>query len=547
MHRLHRTKESGFSLIVALLALMLLSAIAIGMMFQASTETWVSSNFKAEENAYFAARAGVEEARDRMRATSANPIVLPTGLPPAAGSVLYIKQTGVSDADITTAGGKLSDDELCHDFPAAFSMSTATPNVPCASAPDSGWMTTTASVAPYPLDYKWVRVTQKLNNSSPYWVVPSPAPASNLVCWDGTSEVATGAACSGETLPVYLVTALAVTQTGARRLVQQEIALTQTSVALPGGMFATSRQCPALILKGGAKTGSFDSATENPVTTPPSNCVLSGGDIGANGGVQINGGTGSTATTCSQLTGSTAVNGNVSTGTGVCPGNGVTESGTPTVTSTSQNPVYTPPTPPAPTPPPTTKCPAPGVPASKHPPTPAIPPCTIPATLPPGSYGDYTISGTMNLVGGADINHPAIYTFNSLAEGSANAQINVTGPVVINLAGAPDANLTGNPPTVLNLTGNGFANSSGIPDYLVINYGGSDNISMNGNSTFYGVINAPNANITFNGSMQYFGQVIGSTIDDEGGASFFWDTSAKTTVTTTQPYYSEISLRELSY
>jgi hypothetical protein len=542
MDRLHRTKESGFSLIVALLALMLLSAVAIGMMFMASTETAISSNFKAEERAYFAARAGVEEVRDRMRATSSNPIALPTALPPAAGSVLYIRQTGVSDADIITPGGKLFDDELCHDFPSHFG--TTTPNVPCSSSngPTAAMMTTTASVAPYPLDYKWVRVTRKQNDSSPYAVAPSPAVGSYLVCWDGTSEVATGAACPAETLPVYLVTALAVTQSGARRLVQQEIALTETSSSLPGGMFATSRQCPALILKGGAKTGSFDSSTENPVVTPPSNCVLSGGDVGANGGVLIDGGT-STATSCSQPSGGgTAVNGNISTGAGVCPGNGITENGTPTVTSTSQNPIYIPITPPAPNPPPpTTKCPAP---ATHNPPKPA---CTIPSTLSPGSYGDYTISGTLNLVGGTDIDHPAVYTFNSLVEGSANALINVTGPVVINLAGVPDANLTGNPPTVLDLGGNGFANASGIPNYFVINYGGTDKIKLAGNAAAYGVINAPNADVTFTGGSDFYGQIIGRTIDDHGGVNFYWDTSVHTTVTTTQPYYSEIALRELSY
>src|ERR1700693_2605668 len=75
MHR-HRTQqktEQGFSLIVALLALMLLSAVAVGMMFIASTETAVSSNFKSEETAYFAARAGVEEVRDRMLPSPPSP------------------------------------------------------------------------------------------------------------------------------------------------------------------------------------------------------------------------------------------------------------------------------------------------------------------------------------------------------------------------------------------------------------------------------------------------------------------------------------------
>jgi hypothetical protein len=542
MHRLHRTKESGFSLIVALLALMLLSAIAIGMMFQASTETSISSNFKAEEAAYFAARAGVEEARDRMRDSSTDPttglsdkLTLPTVLPPAPGSVLYITHTGVDP----TVAGKYLDDELCHDFPNAFSLTSVTPNVPCANGPVSAWMMpTVASVAPYALDYKWVRVTQKQNNSSPFLVAAGPANTA-LVCWNGVNEVATGAACPFETLPVYLVTALAVTPGGARRLVQQEIALTQTSTTLPGGMFATSKQCPALILKGGAKTGSFNSATESPVATPPNNCVLSGGDIGANGGVLIEGGT-STATSCTQPGGGgTAVNGNVSTGTGVCPGNGVTENGTPTVTSTSQNSVYIPPTPPTPNPPPpTTACPDYCTSTKSK---------TIPNPLPPGSYGDVSFNGTLNLVGGPDINHPSVYTLNSLSETSNNAVLVINGPVVINLAGVADANLTGNPPTVLNLGGNGFANSSGIPNYLVINYGGSDQIKLSGGSAAYGVINAPNADVTFTGGSDFYGQIIGRTIDDHGGVNFYWDTSVRTTITTTQPYFSEIALRELSY
>jgi hypothetical protein len=59
MRKIHRNGERGISLVVALLALMLLSAVAIGMMFMSSTEAAVSSNFKSEETAYFAARAGV--------------------------------------------------------------------------------------------------------------------------------------------------------------------------------------------------------------------------------------------------------------------------------------------------------------------------------------------------------------------------------------------------------------------------------------------------------------------------------------------------------
>ena len=66
----NRNKERGFSLLLAIFMLMLLTAVAAGMMFMASTETSINGNFKSEEAAYFAARAGTEEARDRMLATN---------------------------------------------------------------------------------------------------------------------------------------------------------------------------------------------------------------------------------------------------------------------------------------------------------------------------------------------------------------------------------------------------------------------------------------------------------------------------------------------
>jgi len=57
MRRVDRKSERGVSLLFSMLALLLLTAIAAGMMFMSSTETSISSNFKAEETAYFASRA----------------------------------------------------------------------------------------------------------------------------------------------------------------------------------------------------------------------------------------------------------------------------------------------------------------------------------------------------------------------------------------------------------------------------------------------------------------------------------------------------------
>jgi hypothetical protein len=145
----------------------------------------------------------------------------------------------------------------------------------------------------------------------------------------------------------------------------------------------------------------------------------------------------------------------------------------------------------------------------------------------------------VTLTGGPDVNHPTVYTFNSLNM-NGNSTLNITGPVVLNLAGGNGAN------PVLDMTGGSFSNSTKIPDDFVINYAGSANIVLTGGAYPYAVVNAPNAPVKFRGT-NFYGQAIASTIDDQGGTNFYWDTSAKTTVTTTQPYFSEISLRELSY
>src|SRR5438874_13499883 len=232
--RKNRRSEKGVSLMLSLFALVMLTAIAIGMMYMSSTETSISSNFKAEETAYFAARGGIEEVRDRMLLSNPNTInaLLPPGLPTTTGGVLYVVQNGVTGANITNfaSTNPLVDDEFCHDFSYG-GMTSAPPNVRCSNLPAGAWYTTTASVAPYPLDYKWVRVTMKANNSAPY-VVDGLQSVANQACWNGTSEVVLpgGTASCNLMSPtanaVYIVTSLAVTPSGARRLVQEEIAQT---------------------------------------------------------------------------------------------------------------------------------------------------------------------------------------------------------------------------------------------------------------------------------------------------------------------------------
>ena len=547
MRIINRQREQGIALLLSILCLLLLTAIAAGMMYLSATEASINGNFKSEETAYFAARAGVEEVRDRILPANSNTInaSLPTTLPSSTGGVLYILN-GVSSTDITTNTSPYFDDELCHDFATIGSWSeNTTTNQRCKTLPSgTSWYTcvptpcTTASNSAYanstfPLEYKWVRVTLKSNNSTAY-AVDGNGTHTFPVCWTGSVETVTAGGAlpvasqcfalkpGADYTPVYLVTAMAVMPNGGRRVVQQELAENPTGT-LPGGMFAAGPGCGPpvpLNLAGNANTGSFNSSTGtyNAATGTYSNQVNSGGDVGSNGGISL-GGT------------STAINGTISTnlpGTvGACPANGVSKSGSPTYTGISGGaPVYTPPVPPLPNPlPPQTTYPPKGV--------------TMPNPLPAGSYGNVTIKGAVTLAGGTDINHPAIYSINTL-NFNGGATLTITGPVVINLAGQPSVT------PVLDMTGGTFANTTHLPGDFVINYGGSGGMTITGGTNDFAVVNAPNSAITMKGGSNFYGQIVGKTIDDQGGTSFYWDKSLVTPPPNTNPLY-EISLRELSY
>src|SRR3989440_2363795 len=245
MRKINSQREQGIALLLSILCLLLLTAVAAGMMYLSATETAINGNFKNEEVAYFAARAGVEEVRDRILLANANTInaSLPTALPSGTGGVLYVLN-GVSVANIKDNTSPYFDDELCHDFTAIGSWSeSTTTNQRCKTLPSgSTWYKcvpsscTTASNSAYanlafPLEYKWVRLTLKSNNSTAY-AVDGNSSHTFPVCWNGTSEVVTTggvqpvatqcAALKPVATPVYLVTAMAVMANRGRRGFPQE-------------------------------------------------------------------------------------------------------------------------------------------------------------------------------------------------------------------------------------------------------------------------------------------------------------------------------------
>ena len=259
----HRRSERGVALIICLFALMLLSGIGLGMMYMADTESSINRNYRDAQQAYFAAVAGIQEVRERLTPTSTSLIAPPTTLPTspsASTSAVYVLNwgNGVAKADITpwdmSDTSLYRDTEFCHENfgPVGTPVVANTgANTPCNAVP-TGYYTTVDSTMPTlfsanlnaNVSYRWVRITLKANRSS----VPDPAATPNSfyvgassadntipICWDGFREVpkpAGYATCDDNPPPdgisymksVYVLTSLAITQNGSRRMVQTEVA-----------------------------------------------------------------------------------------------------------------------------------------------------------------------------------------------------------------------------------------------------------------------------------------------------------------------------------
>jgi hypothetical protein len=531
--------ESGVALLFALFTLLLLSAIAASLVFMTNTETSVNNNYRSERLSAFAAKAGMEEVRDRMAALN-TAAKLPTTFPPAAGSVLYVLNEGAAPGTVQpwVAGNTYMDDEMCHDFAVVQGQQPA-PNVRCTTAPSSALLVAGTLAAPvtsnYPwagttaaLRYKWVRVTLKQSNSVQLY--PVNGNVTTQVCWNGAAEVLLNGAATCQTMspstnPVYMITSLAASDSGAtRRMVQTEVALTPAQ-PFPYGLFATGTACPALNFHGGGNsnpaTDSFTTANNGTYATTQTNTL---GDVGANGGVSLSGHSeigGVIAVPSLLATPPAAPNpcsgaqGDYSTNGGNAgpynpgnqfPGNAPTSAGVWP---------YVFPTPPDPIP---------------------APPNTAyngGSSLVPGTYGNVSTNGTLTLA-------PGVYNMYSLSVGGGQGNVTVAPPgvVVINFPSA-----SANP---LSIAGQGIVNPTLIANNFQINYGGTGTMSITGKGLEYAVIDAPNAAMAVAGNGEFFGRIVAKTIDFGGNGKFHFDRNSALGPQSNGGY-QVISMREISY
>jgi len=305
-----RKDEKGVALILVMILLLVLSVMAVSLLFVGQSETWASMNYRMMTQARYGAEAGINQAANYIQNTYAQPT------------------TAQLTSFITTASPV-----TYGNAPVLLSANSAfTANYPVSTVSSDFASKTTGSITAGNTTITYAPTAQLLAMQS-FISYPASTPAvvqKWLITSDGTISTVRNA------------------QVRVTAVLEQ-----QKSVTFAYAAFATATGCGALSFGGGGTTDSYNSsmlATSGGIATPPSTFDTFGGNVGTNGNLSASGS-------------KTTINGSLSTprqGTGSCSTSSVTAlstNGNATVTKglvdLPQNVSY--PTPPAPNPaPPTT-------------------------------------------------------------------------------------------------------------------------------------------------------------------------------------------------
>jgi len=165
VHRISRKQEAGVALLLSIFVLLAISVVGIAMILASGTETALAGNYRASTSAYYAATAGLEEARGRLLNKNTNYFdnTVPTFMPPlgttlAANQVRYILNPNGAEvvAPLTQANPATYPDS---EYALEFGANPVAANVQTITSTSA----LTAGVTP-PL-YKWVRITAATEKS----------------------------------------------------------------------------------------------------------------------------------------------------------------------------------------------------------------------------------------------------------------------------------------------------------------------------------------------------------------------------------------------
>jgi Tfp pilus assembly protein PilX len=222
-----RRREAGIALLISIFILLLISVVAIALIVASGTESSLAGNYRSATGVYYAALAGLEEARGRLSAKNANsftntasPGFLPSPL--LIGSARYVLNPGPADGNVLAT---YPDNEYSTEFAAAPSDTKTTASIWTSSPLNSSLN------LPAPL-YKWVRINAVSEVSMGRQVAPYDghgADPAKPIFYDGTQLNVSNSGAQ-----VLEITALAVLPKGSQnsqKLLQYLVA--PTPITLP--------------------------------------------------------------------------------------------------------------------------------------------------------------------------------------------------------------------------------------------------------------------------------------------------------------------------
>ncbi|MGH9643459.1 MAG: hypothetical protein ACRD3Q_13675 [Terriglobales bacterium] len=258
-------QEAGVALLIAILVLLLVSAVGLALVAASGTESSLAGNYRSSTSVYYAGLAGLEEARGRMlpsnpdyfNNTVAN--FIPTAGSLAVGQVRYILNPAPGEVVApTTPGSTYADTEYQTE-----SVGGLPPNPATTQTIRSVW-TAGAPIAALqgPL-YKWVRITAATEQSLNVDVNADGAkdPLTPLYYDPAHLDPVTGqpkpslivnALPPATAKQAFEVTTLSVLPNGSQKLMQYVV--TQVSLNL---------NFPSALTLGGT-VGAFNGANSNP-------------------------------------------------------------------------------------------------------------------------------------------------------------------------------------------------------------------------------------------------------------------------------------------
>lgn len=229
-----RQGEAGIALLISIFVLLLISVVAIALIVSSNTESALAGNYRSSTGVYYAALAGVEEARARMRPNDPNSFknTWPAFFPPP-GTTLPIGTVGyvLNPSPTDNAGNMFAtypDTEYDNEFgPGQLNAANIQTTL-------SVWNRNPLSGLPFsgPL-YKWVRINAVSEKSLNLDVDADGQPDSITPLYYNGGVFTNSSGGGLQANPqAFELTALAVLPNGSQKLVQY-LAASET-IAPPG-------------------------------------------------------------------------------------------------------------------------------------------------------------------------------------------------------------------------------------------------------------------------------------------------------------------------